>query len=258
MNKFKVILILLAFLIGSECVNAQIVIGVKGGANFAKLPLVTSNDADDLKYRIGFHAGAYGMFALGYGDFIIQPELLYSQKGTRDYRVVFSEGLDGTYDLRLNYLSMPVMFGYYPFGNFRIEAGPQLGYLLNAKYQFEDQERVKLDLSQENLNRWDWGLAFGLVYDWPGPGTVGARYVRGISEVSYDINIETGETHPRRNDVLQVFITFPIKVINRGKGCPTFGNEIDLESSKRTKTKSGLLPKDGKKYWKKNGKTLKK
>lgn len=258
MKKFKVIIVLVALLAGANFASAQIVIGIKGGANFAKLPLQTKLDQDKLKFKPGFHAGLYGMFALGYGDFIIQPELLFSQKGTRNYRVIFTDGLPGAYDIRLNYFSMPIMFGYYPIGDFRIEAGPQFGYLLGAKYQYEDQESTKLDLKQENLQRWDWGLAMGLVYDWPGPGTGGLRYVRGISDVSYDISNGGTETYPRRNDVLQVFITFPIKVINRGKGCPSFGNEVDLDSNKRTKTTSGLMPKDGKKYFKKNKKTLKK
>jgi len=258
MKLLRVLFVLLITLFSVEFVTSQVVIGIKGGASFAKLPLKVENDQDDLKFKPGFHAGVYGMFALGYGDFIIQPELLYSQKGTRNYRVIFSNGLPGAYDIRLNYFSMPVMIGYYPFGDFRIEAGPQLGYLLGAKYQYEDQETVKLDLKEEGYARWDWGLAMGLVYDWPGPGTIGVRYVRGLSDVGYDFAIETNETFPRRNDVFQVFITFPIKVINRGKGCPSFGNEVDLDSTKRTKTKSGLLPKNGKKYIKKNSKSLKK
>jgi len=47
-------------------------------------------------------------------------------------------------------------------------------------------------------------------------------------------------------------------VINRGKGCPTFDNEVNLDSTKKTNTQSGLLPKNGKKYIKKNSKSLKK
>ena len=62
---------------------------VKGGLNLTNLYI---DEVSDEKARLGFNAGVYGQLELGEA-FAIQPEILYSTKGTKaKYDIVGLEG----------------------------------------------------------------------------------------------------------------------------------------------------------------------
>jgi hypothetical protein len=78
-------------------------VGIKGGLNVSNLYV---EDVDDENPRYGFHLGVYTQ--LFESDvFAIQPEILYSTRGTRTtYDVV---GFEGDVKFNLNYLDIPVL-----------------------------------------------------------------------------------------------------------------------------------------------------
>ncbi len=157
----------LATLFAATTVNAQeFNFGAKGGLNLATL---NGKDADDVKMKVGFNLGLVGEYAFN-EKMAIQPELLFSAQGAK------SEEGDGK--LKLNYLSLPVMFKYYVAEGFSLQAGPQVSYLLSAKV---DDEDVK-----DGARKIDFALGVGAGYKLDNNLFFDARYTYGLSKIGKD------------------------------------------------------------------------
>lgn len=155
-------------------------IGIKGGLNYSSLNF--SFTAWD-KPKTGYHLGAFVNLPLS-DRFSIQPELLYSTKGTRvPYRI--TDWLDGQVALDLRYLDLPVM-GQVKLGRFaHIEAGPYASLLLDAKLKHGSTIpflNFSYDLPNDVFSRLDYGLAAGAGMDLGHLG-VGVRYNYGLGKV---------------------------------------------------------------------------
>jgi hypothetical protein len=126
------IYLLIAVVLLAQTLNAQFTVGVKAGANLLKI------DGKSFKeeFKTGYHAGAFAMIGLG-DKFGIQPEVLWNQTKTRTDTTIknlpsdaFSAFKNG--EVKLDYLSIPVLLNYKFIGNFlSLQAGPQFGILLN-------------------------------------------------------------------------------------------------------------------------------
>lgn len=154
--------------------------GVKGGLNYSSLNF--SFTAWD-KPKTGYHLGAFVNLPLS-DRFSIQPELLYSTKGTRvPYRI--TDWLDGQVALDLRYLDLPVM-GQVKLGRFaHIEAGPYASLLLDANLKHGSTIpflNFSYDLPNDIFSRLDYGLAAGAGMDLGHLG-VGVRYNYGLGKV---------------------------------------------------------------------------
>ena len=129
--KSKVYLLIAVVLI-AQAVNAQFTAGIKGGANLTKI------DGKSFKeeFKTGYLLGGFAMIGLG-EKFALQPEVLWNQSSTRVdtsfktvYQSAFQEVKDG--NVKLNYLSVPVLLNYKLIGNFlSLQVGPQFGILIN-------------------------------------------------------------------------------------------------------------------------------
>ncbi len=122
----KKLFLLAIVLIGFTTIsNAQsFKFGVKGGVNFANVDSRFDTDA-----RTGFHIGAVA--TLGLGDkFAIQPEILYSAQGTDD--------------VYIDYVNVPVLFKYKFLKFFNVHAGPQFGIVVNDGFQGVEAETFDL------------------------------------------------------------------------------------------------------------------
>lgn len=104
--------------------------GVKAGANISTanldIPLAT-------KSLLAYHIGGFVNIGLG-GKFALQPELLFSAQGYKqDYsdRDIPIEAAK----LSWNYVNLPVLVQYAVTEKLHVEAGPQFGVLVTAKYQ---------------------------------------------------------------------------------------------------------------------------
>ncbi|HPD53323.1 MAG TPA: porin family protein [Bacteroidia bacterium] len=155
-------------------------IGIKGGLNYSSLNF--SFTAWD-KPKTGYHLGAFVNLPLS-DRFSIQPELLYSTKGTRvPYRI--TDWLDGQVALDLRYLDLPVM-GQVKLGRFaHIEAGPYASLLLDANLKHGSTIpflNFSYDLPNDVFSRLDYGLAAGAGMDL-GHFGVGVRYNYGLGKV---------------------------------------------------------------------------
>ena len=116
------LLSLFAVLLLTQGLMAQFHIGAKGGANIIKV----EGKSFDQAFRYGYHAGGFAEIGLG-RNLGIQPEVIFNQYSTRVdsnfnhvYQNVFNQG-----DVKLNYLSIPILLSYKLFGNFlSLQAGP--------------------------------------------------------------------------------------------------------------------------------------
>jgi hypothetical protein len=131
--KAKLFLPLVASLLVSQVMMAQMKIGIKGGANVTKIDGKSFKD----EFRYGYHLGGFAEIGFG-GRLGIQPEVLFNQYSTtvdssykEIYENVFNSAIAS--NVKLNYLSIPILLNYKLAGNFlTLQAGPQFGILING------------------------------------------------------------------------------------------------------------------------------
>lgn len=108
--------------------------GIKGGLNISNI--YDSNEEDlDAESKVGFAAGIFLGIPLGQA-IGIQPEVLYSQRGFK----ATGDNLLGDYEFTrtTNYLDVPVFLAIKPSPMLTLLAGPQFSFLLDGKYDFEN------------------------------------------------------------------------------------------------------------------------
>lgn len=150
--------------------------GVKAGANFSNF----SGDAEDANIRTGFHVG--GLAEFKFGNFAIQPELLYSTAGAK---TKYNDGFDN-YDVtaKLSYITIPVAAKYFIIDGFSIQAGPQFAFRASAKGKVESGGvSVEADMKDE-YKGFDLGIFGGVGYELNSGLLFSARYVQGVSNIT--------------------------------------------------------------------------
>ena len=127
-------------------------IGVKAGANLSNIYDSESSDfqADP---KLGFAAGAFLTVPLG-SFFGIQPEFLFSQRGSRGSgTVLFS---DYSFTRTTNHIDIPLLLAIRPIPVLTILVGPQYSYLISQHYKFNN-ELITIDQQEkfenENIRR---------------------------------------------------------------------------------------------------------
>jgi len=164
------------------CANAQdMKFGVKGGLNSSTL-----SGAEGAKSIMGIHLGAFAEFKVS-DKFSVQPELLYSMQGAKNDMVTFN----------FNYINIPVMAKYAVAEKFNLQAGPQIGFLMSAKYDSVDVKETTKSL--------DFGVNFGAGYDLSENLFLEARYNLGLAQTQKELT--TGET-AIKNAVLQLSVGY--------------------------------------------------
>jgi hypothetical protein len=167
--------------------SGAISIGVVAGVNFAS---INGDDTDNLSSLTGIHAGVVVDIPLG-EMFSIQPGLVYSAQGA-EYSE--SEGYDGKF--KLDYLNLPVIFKYEVADGFTLEAGPQVGFLMSAKDEYESPGDSGEDEIDEFIKGIDFAASLGLGYRMESGLSIGARYNIGLSEFpddeEFDVNWKNG------------------------------------------------------------------
>ena len=171
----SILSVALAAILMTGSAKAQNVnIGVKGGLNLFNLNVENGQEFDT---KVGFHAGLLGHIHLA-PQLALQPEVVYSSQGGK-YDVT-----GGEYKLNLGYINVPVMVQYMFDNGFRLQAGPQVGFLINAKS--ERPVIGEIDV-KDAFKTVDFGVGAGLGYVHPASGFgVDARYNLGLSDITDD------------------------------------------------------------------------
>ncbi|MDO9554648.1 porin family protein [Rhodonellum sp.] len=183
------LIVLTSLVLMTGTVSAQHAnIGIKGGLNLYNLDLGAGNSFDT---KAGIHLGLLGHIHLA-NQFALQPEIMYSGQGAK-----FMNGGVET-KINLDYINVPVLLQYMFDNGFRLQAGPQVGFLLGAKYKTNNNS---VDF-KDDYKSIDFGLGFGGSYvHTPSGFGVDARYNLGLS----NINENTNTTSKNRGFQLGVF-----------------------------------------------------
>ena len=194
MKKTRILLIALFMAGASTSVfsQAQFSLGIKGGLNFATID--ASHPGETYDSRTGYHFGAFGL--LKFTKIGIQPELLFSQQGTK----VKVDGTD--FESNFSYVNIPIIVKLYTVGGINLQAGPQFGFLSSADWEGED--------IKEFLKGSDVSLALGVGWDLPFGLTIDGRYNLGLSDIS-----DSPAYDEIKNQVWQVSVGY--KLFNFGK-----------------------------------------
>jgi len=148
--------------------------GIKTGVNVANFK---TNTAEEYDSRIGFHGALLSHIHLS-REFALQPEIQYSQEGTK-YNVNVNNSLNEV-TTKLDYINLPIMLQYMFNNGFRLEAGPQFGFLINAKDDIEGIGETERKTFYKSTNV---SVGLGANYlSYSGFG-VGARYNFGLSDI---------------------------------------------------------------------------
>jgi len=179
--------------------------GIKGGVNFANLYV---DHVQDEHVKIGLNAGFYAKLPVFKG-LSIQPELLYSSKGSKD---TYNNVLQGTgeYRFNLNYIETPLLMVFNITPNFNLNAGAYVAYLASANVKNMNSDGtisgVK-DLNADSFNRFDYGFVGGLGIDIENV-TLGARYNYGMQKIGKPGQLSGDLTNNSKNSVATLFIGF--------------------------------------------------
>ena len=166
-NIMKKMMVIILFCAGTTAFAQTYEFGVKGGLNLSNFTGTTWNNAK-VKSLIGYHAGAFISLFLG-ENFAIQPEVMFSSQGAKYEDATTSQ------NLKLNYITIPVMLKYRSTGGFFVEAGPQIG--------FRSGDLKTIGTVTSHAKATDLAIAGGLGYQSKIGLGVGARYVAGLSKV---------------------------------------------------------------------------
>ena len=176
------VILLLSLTILAKAQSADTHFGLKAGLNISGLDV---KDGVDFDSKAGFHIGGLAHVHLS-PHFGIQPEIVYSEQGGQDN--------NDNEKWKINYLNVPVLFQYMTGSGFRLQTGPQLGFVVSSKIKSGDiEQNIKDDVSRVDVS---WSL--GASYLFPEAIGIDARYNIGIT------NVNDAETPKVRNRVFQI------------------------------------------------------
>lgn len=188
---------------GGSSGGAGFGIAIKGGLQFAKIPIDGLGDALDAEVEQARKTGVIGglAFRIPMGDtFAIQPEALLSMKGSKSVA-------DEDDAISITYLELPVLAtlrfgsgGVAPF----IGVGPALALKLNASVERDDEDDI-----EEFIKSTDVGLVVAAGIDIGRLG-IEARYTHGLTNIYDDagLGVDTPITLKNRSFAILAGFTF--------------------------------------------------
>ncbi len=171
------LLVLVSFTIASHAQGLRI--GIKGGANLNKISGQSFDDGFNLSYHLGGFAEIN--FNKTWG---IQPELIWNQSSSKpsSFQAVYGSGVtsasfNGQNNIKLDYLSIPVLLRYTTAGGLlSLNAGPQYGILLS-------QDKTLLQNGKNAFKSGDFSVVLGAQINLS-PIVLYARYNIGLQNIN--------------------------------------------------------------------------
>ena len=175
MIKFYAAMLILSILLMESAKAQHVNIGIKGGLNVYN---IHNDNGIEYDSKTGFHLGLLGHIHLD-KEWAVQPEIVYSQQGAK-YNFSNNESR-----VNLDYINIPVLLQYMFDNGFRFEAGPQVGFLVNAK----TGNKTDVIDSYKNV---DFGMGLGFGYIKPSTGLgIDARYNLGLSDITDNNSVKS-------------------------------------------------------------------
>ena len=145
--------------------------GLKGGLNISN---IHNSNGTYYNPAAGVHAGGLVHIHLT-KHWAVQPELVFSTQGAK-FR---NAGTETNYNL--SYVNVPVLAQYMFANGFRVQAGPQVGFLVHAASRNNELKQHTMD----DYNKVDLALSAGASYQIPNSGFgLDARFNLGVTDIS--------------------------------------------------------------------------
>ena len=148
--------------------------GLKAGANMNKISGQSFKD----QFTYGYNAGAYAQIGLS-KKISIQPEVLFNQisSDTSDkFSDLYKLSSGKLSNIKLNYLSIPVLLNYKVSKFLSLQAGPQFGILMG-------QDKNLLENGKEAFKQGDFSMVGGAQLSIAGVKVFG-RYQIGLNNIN--------------------------------------------------------------------------
>jgi hypothetical protein len=138
----KPILLTLTLVLSLHAVQAQrLKFGIRAGANINKIEGMSFSD----EFTYGYHLGGGLEMMLG-KSIGIQPEVLFNQSNTQtgySFDTLYKSINPGTLkQVKLNYLSIPILLNIKPLPFLTLQAGPQFGILMTRERNLLEDGRA--------------------------------------------------------------------------------------------------------------------
>jgi hypothetical protein len=182
----KSIILAVVLLISLSVSFAQPYFGFRGGLNVTNVK-ITNDESDDavMDDRYGYHGGLFMQYPLG-AHFIIEPALLYSQRGyERTIDVPLLEDIKE--NINMDYIELPLALKFdINISDVHIQpaVAPRVGYAIVTQYLLNEEE---LDFPEDPILL-DYGVDFGLDITFLNQFLIGARYSLGLADIYDDDN----------------------------------------------------------------------
>ena len=208
----KTILILCTLFLSSKAAaqDHKVKLGIKAGLN------ITNLTYDESELNSSAKTGVTGGLMLEIPltkNFSLQPELLYSQQGSKSSYSdpdVTNSNFKST--IKLNYLNTPVMLKYYVTKDLTLQAGPQIGILLKANNKYEDNFLGFENKESMNLKEYasgiDTSVNFGLGYQFKQKYYADARYNLSYSNIFKESDMSYIINNDMKNRVFQITLGY--------------------------------------------------
>ncbi len=183
--RLTVLLIVLLTTVVSLSSAQRITGGFKGGMNLANFH---GDDVEDTKSKLGFCGGGFVTFSLS-KVVVIQPELLYSQKGAK-WEIEF---LNETWKVtdKFNYLEIPIFIKMIMPVQGKVAPtlflGPYFGITITNPREEIEVNGMTIEDEIEEVKDTDFGAVLGVGIDFDlGKGKIAldARYSLGLTTLS--------------------------------------------------------------------------
>jgi hypothetical protein len=161
-------------------------IGLHGGLNVSSLAYKISGVSLGFGSQAGFFGGVDVTLPAA-PDFVIQPELSFSQMGGKiNLSNTTTNPIISKVVFTLNYLSLPVLFKYkIPNSGLGIYAGPQYSYLVKGYESVIAHVAVS---AKDVINSSDFSGIIGAEYYLPKGFGISARYQAGFINIGKDVS----------------------------------------------------------------------
>ena len=196
--KTSILVPLLAFILCSFSGMSQLhvpafQIGIKGGVNVTKID--GKSFADEFNY--GYHAGAFATVKIS-NHVQIQPEVLFNQYNSKvDTALGNTINPKNFKDVKLNYLSVPLLLNLTPVKFLSFQVGPQFGILL-------DKHKNLFENGRDAFSGGDFSLLAGAQLN-IGAVKLSGRYIVGLANIN-----DAGNRDSWKNQGFQLSLGFRI------------------------------------------------
>lgn len=159
-------------------------IGAKGGVNFAT---VAGDGFDSPDSRTSFNAGLVA--EVPYSErFSLQAEVFYSGQGFEVEDINLGDlNIDtNKVEYQLDYIQVPLLAKFYLIEGLNIYAGPQIGFKVNEKIDYESGDVAVDDTMFPEAQDFDFSGTVGAGYKFDNGFFIDARYNYGFSDLVKD------------------------------------------------------------------------